>query len=194
MAKNTQKSNKTKLVAILFLALILALAIGYAAFGDTLTIQGTANAKGKFDLNFVTAEIVAGTATGVDETESSIAITDGGDKVTVNVADLGYPGAGIQFHTVIKNEGTVPAKVKSVTQVGLNNEGRAIKVLGLDAITTSHPTIAANGTCTIDFAVVWDQSAQLADAENGDSVTFSLEVEYEQDTTLSTATTSHTDA
>ena len=50
MAKT--KTNK-KLVLIVLLVLLLAVAIGYAAFSDTLTISGTANVKGAFDLQFV---------------------------------------------------------------------------------------------------------------------------------------------
>ena len=49
MKGSTKKSNKKYLI-ILLIVFLLALAIGYAAFTDTLNITGTANANGTFDL------------------------------------------------------------------------------------------------------------------------------------------------
>lgn len=192
----TKQQNKKRFILVLLIVLILAIAVGYAAFSDTLTISGTANAKGTFDLEFQNAAIVSGTAQGVKLTGTgdvtSITPSADNDTLTVKVVDIAYPGAGVQFHTDIKNVGTIPAKIKRVNTTGLNNSNRAIKITGLDAITTGHPVIQPNGVCSLDFAVVWDANTDLADATNGDSVTFSLEIEYEQDTTASSAAASHT--
>ena len=45
--KNNSKKNY---FIVMLIVLLLALAVGYAAFSDTLTISGTANASGTFDL------------------------------------------------------------------------------------------------------------------------------------------------
>ena len=190
----TKKDNKKRFVLVLLLVLVVAIAVGYAAFSDTLTITGTANAKGSFDLQFENSRIVPNTAQGVRTTgENPTAITPSNenDTLTVKVADLAYPGAGVQFHTEIVNKGTVPAKVKSVTPTGLDNTNRAIKITGLDAITTSHPTLAANDRCSLDFAVVWDANSDLSDSTHGDSVSFTLTIEYEQDATATNAIANH---
>ncbi len=42
----------------MLIILLLILAVGYVVFSKTLTISGTANAKGTFDLEFQNAVIV----------------------------------------------------------------------------------------------------------------------------------------
>ena len=83
--KKSNKRNKN-LVIILLTILLLALAVGYAAFSDVLTISGTANAKGTFNLEFQNAEIV--TAVGVNETGTKAEILEDKNTLNVNVADL----------------------------------------------------------------------------------------------------------
>ena len=41
-----KKSNTKKYVIVALIVLLLALAVGYAAFADTLKISGTSNANG----------------------------------------------------------------------------------------------------------------------------------------------------
>ncbi len=193
--KNNSKKNY---FIVMLIVLLLALAVGYAAFSDTLTISGTANASGTFDLQFDSASLV--TSTGIDTANSGVSISADKNTLTVTVKDLGYPGAGAQFHAVIKNVGTVPAKVKAVNPTNITGNGNAIKITGLSAITASHPQIAANGTCAIDFTVEWDPTVTTLDTtkdgEGGSvaNLSFELEIEYEQDTTNFTGTTNHVDA
>lgn len=189
--KNSRKSNKKYLI-VLLIVFILSLAIGYAAFTDVLKISGTANANGTFDLEFQNAKVVS--TVGCDATETKAEISADKDLLTVTVKDLAYPGAGAQFSVDIVNVGSLPAKVTKVTPVGLDGTDN-IKINGLDAITTSHPTIDANGTCSLSFNVEWDpaSTAELTETEKN-GVQFSLEIEYSQDTTNTfTGTTDHTD-
>lgn len=189
--KNSRKSNKKYLI-ILLIVFILSLAIGYAAFTDVLKISGTANANGTFDLEFQNAKVVS--TVGCDATETKAEISADKDLLTVTVKDLAYPGAGAQFSVDIVNVGSLPARVTKVTPVGLDGTDN-IKINGLDAITTSHPTIDANGTCSLSFNVEWDpaSTAELTETEKN-GVQFSLEIEYSQDTTNTfTGTTDHTD-
>ena len=182
--------SKKSIVLVLFLVLILALAIGYAAFSDTLTITGTANANGKFDLEFTTdSKFVSGK--GIDTEGTKAVVSDDKDTLTVTVKDLAYPGAGAQFKAVIKNVGTVPAKVTNVTPTNITGKD-SIKITGLDAITTEHPTIPVNGTCEVDFTVEWDINKELTN-EDGDDVSFSLVIDYEQDTEAFSGSTGHSD-
>ena len=44
--------KKKNMVIIGVIALILAVSVGYALFSDTLTINGTATAKGDFNLSY----------------------------------------------------------------------------------------------------------------------------------------------
>ena len=192
MKGSTQKSNKKYLI-LLLIVFLLALAIGYAAFTDTLTISGTANANGKFDLEFQNATVAK--TVGCSSTETTATISEDKDTLTVKVADLAYPGAGAQFSVDITNVGNVPAKVLSVTPTDITGSTN-IKIKGLDAITTSHPTIDANGVCHLDFTVEWDSesTAELTEAEKS-GIEFKLVVEYTQDTgDTFDGTATHTDA
>lgn len=187
--KGTKKSNKKYLI-VLLIVLLLALAVGYAAFTDVLTISGTANANGTFDLEFQNATVDSQVGcTGTAE------ISADKDTLTVNVENLAYPGAGAQFTVDIVNVGTIPAKVTAVTPTNVTGSSN-IKITGLDAITTTHPTIDANGKCTLTFTVEWDKTstAELT-SEEKTGISFGLEIEYTQDTTETfSGSASHTDA
>ena len=192
MMKNSQKTNKKYLI-VLLIVFILALAIGYAAFSDTLTISGTANANGTFDLQFANPTVVS--AIGCNKDATTAVLSEENDKLTVNVTDLAYPGAGAQFSVEIVNKGTIPAKVLNVVPTNITGSDN-IKITGLDAITTSHPTLEAGDTCTLNFTVEWDKDStkELTDEEKT-GISFGLEIEYTQDTAeVFSGSASHTDA
>lgn len=184
-----KKSNKKKYLIVALIVLLLALAVGYAAFSDTLTISGTANAKGTFDLEFVQADckLDAEKSVGIDKDNSTITVSGDKNTATVVVKDLAYPGAGAQFTAVIKNVGTVPAKLKAVTPTGINDAH--IKVTFPEMPTGEK--IAPQGECTITFTVVWDSESELDTSVAEKQLDFSLELEYEQDTTAFEGAPSH---
>ena len=173
-----EKENKNTLIIILIILLLL-LAVGYASFSDILTISGTANAKGTFNLEFQNAEIV--TAVRVNEEGTKAEISEDKNTLNVNVADLAYPGAGVEFSVDIVNVGSIPAQVNAVTPTNITGSEH-IKIEGLEAITTDHPIIEAGGKCNIHFTVEWPVTATDPLGENGESTSFNLEIEYTQGT------------
>lgn len=181
MKGSTKKSNKKYLI-ILLIVFLLALAVGYAAFNDILTITGTANASGTFDLEFQNATVDS--AVGCDKDKTKATISADKNTLDVVVKDLAYPGAGAQFSVDIVNVGSIPAKVLSVNPTNITGSD-SIKITGLDVITTSHPTLDGNGgTCHLTFTVEWDADSKkaLTDEEKA-GISFGLEIEYAQDTT-----------
>lgn len=190
--KNSKKSSK-KYIMPLLLILFLVLGIGYAALTDTLTVSGTANANGTFDLEFQNSKVDTAVGCNVEETKATIS----SDKNTLNVLvkDLAYPGAGAQFTVDIVNIGNIPAKVLSVTPTNITGSD-SIKISGLDSISTSHPTIEPNGKCTITFTVEWDStSTSELTSEEISGINFNLDIQYTQDTTdIFSGSPSHTDA
>lgn len=190
----TQKTKNKKYILILLAVLLLGLAVGYAAFSDTLAITGTANANGTFDMNFV--GWTKSNAVGVDPDRTKCEILDGGDTLRVVVADLAYPGAGVQFNVTIENDGRIPAKVKSVAPINITGND-AIIITGLDDLATHHNTddtaIDLYDTCTFSFTVQWDpnHSGEFA-TEEDKQVEFNLAIEYEQVVDTFTGSASHT--
>ncbi len=173
-----KKANNKKIIIAMLIVLLLALAIGYAAFSDILTISGTANAKGTFDLEFQNAEVVKNV--GADLEKTTAIISEDKNTLTVNVADLSYPGSGVEFSVDIVNVGTIPAEVQAVTPTNINGSDQ-IKVIGLDVIKTDHPKIEVGDKCNIHFTVEWPvDSGEIA--ENKSSISFGLEIEYVQST------------
>ena len=174
--KRINRTNKNTVIIVL-IVLLLVLAVGYSAFSDILTISGTANAKGTFNLEFQNAEVV--TAVGVNEEGTKAEISEDKNTLNVSVVDLSYPGAGVEFSVDIVNVGTIPAQVNAVTPTNITGSEH-IKIEGLDAITTSHPTIEAGEKCNIHFTVEWPVTATNPLGENGESTNFNLEIEYTQ--------------
>ena len=178
---HVKKIESKKIIIALLIVLLLALAIGYAAFSDTLTISGTANAKGSFDLEFQNPTIVS--AVGVDQENTTIAVSaEDSDILNVAVADLEYPGAGVEFAVDIVNTGESAAVIQSVTPTNISGSTHII-IDGLDQITTSHEAIDVGGTCTIHFTVAWDPEATTElTAEERSGIEFQLVTQYVQDT------------
>ena len=181
------KKTSKKMLIVAVIVLLLALAIGYAAFSDTLKISGTANAKGTFDLKFI--EGTLDSHKGITADGSGVTISPDFNTATVKTLNLAYPGAGAQYTVKIQNVGTIPAKLKAITPVGLNDSD--IKVT-FPELTEGEKgeVIQPSGTCTITFTVEWDKTSKLVGEKE---VEFSLQLEYEQDTTAFTGAASHSD-
>ena len=114
-----KKKNK---ILIGCLALLLVMTVGYALFSENITINGTATAKGDFD---ITATCQAGIIQGL-ESAAAIEINNNGgtytiengyenDSCSVNgntfsySSNLKWPGAAIYFTLKITNNGTINA-------------------------------------------------------------------------------------
>ena len=172
------KINNKKVLIVLLIILLLIIAVGYAVFSETLTIQGTANAKGTFDLEFQNAEIVKNI--GANEEKTTAEISADKNTLTVNVADLEYPGAGVEFSVDIVNVGTMPAEVHAVTPNNITGSDK-IKVTGLEGIKVGHPKIEVGDRCNIHFTVEWPyDSGEILEDES--SISFGLQIEYTQST------------
>lgn len=179
------KKTKRNYLIVALIIVLLSLTIGYAAFSDTLTISGTANAKGTFDMIFSSASIDTATAQGIDKVNSS-AVVDPSNPNVVNVSikDLAYPGAGTNVTVVIKNNGTVDAILKELTlsEVDSHIEVGYPEGFKVDEI------VPAGKTCTITFYVKWNATSELATEK---SVDFSATLNYEQYTPKFTESTGY---
>ena len=114
--------NKRNKIMVVCLALLLTLSIGYALFSETITINGTATAKGSFD---ITPSCQIGMPSSIatllkdDEnimfepyegaTENDSCDVEG-SKITINTEML-YPSANRFFAVEMKNTGTMDAVI-----------------------------------------------------------------------------------
>ena len=160
--------NKTTVVIVL--AIFLTLSVGYALFSDTITIEGTATAQGKFDIEATCiTNIPDDLKTAIGNNLYSDTIQDlknysneGGyknesceivnDKVTYTV-ELEYPGAQKWFIVKLTNVGTIDAKIESDIETALksvdtvkwfNNDGGLIKTTNQGFLNGSGPLFQKN--------------------------------------------------
>ncbi len=98
--------NKKKKVIIGVVLFVLAVAVGYALFSDTLTINGTATAKGEFELTYLCEKAEEGGSTA----ECSVS----GNTVTTT-STFSKPNDAVGYYVTVTNTGSIPAVLKTVT-------------------------------------------------------------------------------
>ena len=86
------------------LALLLVMAVGYALFSENITINGTATAKGNFDLSYTCEKQEMG-GTGTCSIE--------GQTITTT-SNLTKPTDMVNYGVKITNTGSIPAVLKTV--------------------------------------------------------------------------------
>lgn len=178
------KKSKRNYVLIALLVILIALAVGYAAFTQNLLITGTATGSGTWDVKFTEASIATtghGTAT-IDGTDPT--------KMTV-AAELAYPGDACTVTAKIKNNGNVAAKLTAFNLT----KADGTTAYSDDNITITLPTIAVDGTeviaagetCTVVFTIKWN------DASTAESISsnFKVNFTYDQSPAAVTVTPSH---
>lgn len=179
------KKSKKNYVLVALIVILLALAVGYAAFTQQLQIIGTAKAKGDWDIHFENPTIsVTPQETGVND----VVLSDSDHKLTVNVK-LTHPGDSKTVTVDIVNKGSVDAKLTGFTidakdgsSVTLSGTGGvytygAIKMT-LEELTTGTTLAATTGSKTYTMTFQWPADYNTASVD--DTATFTITFDYEQ--------------
>jgi uncharacterized repeat protein (TIGR01451 family) len=158
-------------------AAVLALAsVAYAAYSQTVSVHGSGTAAG--DWNVAITDITKISTTGA--TENSAPTFDG-TSASFDV-DLAYPGATTQYDVTVTNNGSIPAKLTSLTDLTtLNAAAPAYITYSTSGVTGGTTTLAANGgTNVIHVTVTWTGSS--APSTTGTSKAATINLGYDQDT------------
>jgi hypothetical protein len=195
--KNQTRKNKRNYIIVALIVVLLLLAVGYASFTQTLNITGTATASATWNVHFTSAS-TSKSGTGHSATISA-------DEKTINfTSTLAYPGDAEKITAVITNDSSMGIKLtgftvtdgtNTVASVPLGTETAANEDILIDYVTlnTSTEKIAAGGSCTYEFVVRWNkESTTVPTAGSPISKSYTITFDYEQDTTDSTLTPSHT--
>ena len=162
------KLSRQNKIVVGIVALVLALTVGYALFSQSLNIGGTASADGTFELVFDSiGTIVEKGSTGAEATNSQDKKT-----LTITVPNLEYPGAYVQVPVVIKNTGTVDAKLLGITTEGLSNDDMEVTYTGLE----QNDIIKSEATRDIVITIKWKESSVTTSS----SLSFNIGLNYEQ--------------
>lgn len=195
------EKNKNILIGGL-LAIVLVMAVGYAAFATQLTINGSATITSNWNVHFDTTynnNVVPAAATGITATATNTptgSISSITDSQATLTAHLYQPGDKVTFTLKILNDGNLDAKLKSGTPTltlsggtaGTEN-GNKTMTKGNIKFTVSSPapaTIAAQNSGDTDEAtmtvVAEFVNNNISDykASDAESATLTVAVEYEQ--------------
>lgn len=167
--------KKQSIIIIGIIAFVLAVAVGYALFSETITINGTATAKGDFDVEFTTIGTPTCDGYSKDCTAANLAsISTDKNTLTITVDKLQYPGASVSIPVTVTNVGSIPAVLDSITETGLTTDAN-VKV-SYEGIAASTTPLQQNGTKTFTVKVEWLSTSQTS----SENVTFSIALNYKQ--------------
>lgn len=172
MKVRKRRKNINALILVLII-LLLGISIGYASFADTLNIVGTANANGKFSIQFTSSKITD--SKGINILGSSAIISESKDTLAINIKDMQYPGSGATISCVIKNTGTVPAKLTGVKFSGNNDSDISITYSDDFKIGKA---LGVNESSTLKLVVKWNIDSTLSEPK---AINFTAVLIYEQD-------------
>ena len=136
--------HKNALIGAL-LAVVLVMAVGYAAFAQQLTINGTSTITSKWDVHMETGKAVGNSTMGTVPT-GTVTVADGGLSATFN-AELVSPGDTVTFTVPVVNKGTIDAKLSTIS---LSGDGMTVS--GMTAISSDGNikyTVTSPGTATL---------------------------------------------
>lgn len=168
------KKSKRNYLLVVLVVLLLALAVGYAAFSANLTINGTATASGTWDVRFVDSTV----DTATHGTATVAKTTAEGDTLNVDVT-LSFPGDACTVTANIKNNGTIPAKLTGFTlkdDLGNTYSNTDIDVIVPTIATDGSEVIEAGETCPVTFAIKWKTTSTATNV----TAKFKINFTYEQ--------------
>ena len=169
--------KKKNMIIIGVIALILVVAVGYALFSDTLTINGTATAKGDFNLSYA-CEFVDEDISWGEGQETSASTGTGSCQVEGNeittTSKLSKPTDFSIFKVTITNNGSIPAVLKTVdssnnvasnmTDVGdVFYLDKTTALFGYYEVRKNNELISANGDGALEKATVTLQTGESVD-------------------------------
>ncbi len=112
--------NKKKGIVIGVLSLMVTMMVGYAIFSEAITINGTATAKGDFDITY-TCELLTSDNATQGEKNTFVLTTEGasgtctveGQTITTT-SNLNKPTDVVAYRVKLTNSGSIPAVLKTV--------------------------------------------------------------------------------
>jgi len=164
--------NKLIIAAVVLVGLA---SVAYAAYSQTLTVNGNANATGDWDVAITS--ITQTSATGATDVTAP---TFDATSATFDV-NLEYPGATATYDVVVTNNGNIPAILSSLTDLTATNAAAPTYITyATSGVTAGTTTIAAGGgTNTMQVTVTW-ASGSSPDTSSGNIKPATITLGYDQ--------------
>lgn len=179
------ENNKTmKIIVIITLIVAVAgLSVAYATLSQALSISGTVTAKGaSWDISFTSGSCTKTGSATVDTQAVMTATTISGLKAT-----LVKPGDSVSCNYVVTNNGTLPAKLATLTGAGWTVGGNGADQTTVTANTTrsdltgivAGDVINAKETKNVAFSITYNSDATTVQANDVD-ITFAKTLNFVQ--------------
>lgn len=139
--------NKLIIAAVVLVGLA---SVAYAAFAQILTISGTGTAAGNWDVEITS--ITAKDQTGATDRATTPSFTS--TTATFDV-DLAYPGATSTYDVVIENNGSIPAKLSTLTDLTSLNSSAPTDIRYTLTGVAVNDELAAGASVTATVKVEW---------------------------------------
>ena len=160
------KSKKRNIIIGSLCAIVLLMAVGYAAFQTVLNIQGTSNITSSWDIKItnVTSKNIKGTA------------SNNGDPSFENLSatfktNLQAPGDSIEYDITVTNNGSLNAKLDKYKLTDTNNEVIKFTQTGL----TNGEVLTAGSTKTFTVKVEYLSTTSEQPSKVTSSLTITLD-------------------
>ena len=160
------KSKKRNIIIGSLCAIVLLMAVGYAAFQTVLNIEGTSNITSSWDIKItnVTSKNIKGTA------------SNNGDPVWENLSatfktNLQAPGDSIEYDITVTNNGNLNAKLDKYKLTDTNNEAIKFTQTGL----TNGEVLTAGSTKTFTVKVEYLSTTSEQPSKVTSSLTITLD-------------------
>lgn len=166
---------QNKIIAVLIvLACVLSFNIGYAKYSNASSVTDIASTNKQLDVQFSNPKIV--NIKGANEKESYIKPSADGKSLNLNVSNLAYPGAEVEYSVDIVNTGNYPVIIDNIKTSGFKENG-AIKIKGLENVKSSSTVLHSGEKYTFTFSIGWDKSFNTVIEEK---TNFSIELVFTQ--------------
>ena len=108
-----ETKHKNALIGAL-LAVVFVMAVGYAAFAQQLTINGSASIASDWNVKITKIEATGHTGTGADAGSDQTKVS--GDGLSADfVANLQSPGDSVTYTVTVANQGSIDAELSTAT-------------------------------------------------------------------------------
>lgn len=139
--------TKKSAIIIFLLAIVLIMTIGYAAFMQTLTINGTATIDSTWDV-YIESIAVNNENLGAKSNSAEVGV----DSLTANFdVSLTTPGSSVTYDITVKNNGSINAKLDSISFSDLGNDAIIFSYDGITEGSTINSGNSQKFTLTITF-------------------------------------------
>ena len=161
--------NKFLIIAIIVIATASA---AYAAFAQNLIVNGTGTATGNWSVQ-ITGITLATSIGATNHNAVAPSVAGDGLSATFNV-DLAYPGATASYDMTIKNNGNIPAKLSTLSDMTATNNAAPTYITYAVSGVAVNDTLAAGASTTARVTVTWAASASTNPSGANKSATVTL--------------------